>query len=59
MIATVAGWLSWWWLPCELASHFRVQYLWIAFVCALALAASTTLARCGAGRRAGRSESCR
>ena len=38
-MATLAGWLSWWWLPCELASHFRVQYLWIALVCTLALAA--------------------
>jgi endonuclease/exonuclease/phosphatase (EEP) superfamily protein YafD len=39
-MATLAGWLSWWWLPCELASHFRVQYLWIGLICALGLAAA-------------------
>lgn len=38
--ATLAGWLSWWWLPGELASHFRVQYFWIASACTLALAAT-------------------
>jgi endonuclease/exonuclease/phosphatase (EEP) superfamily protein YafD len=38
-VATLAGWLSWWWLPGELASHFRVQYFWIALICTLALAA--------------------
>jgi endonuclease/exonuclease/phosphatase (EEP) superfamily protein YafD len=39
-LATLAGWLSWWWLPCELASHFRVQYLWIALICTISLAAA-------------------
>jgi endonuclease/exonuclease/phosphatase (EEP) superfamily protein YafD len=38
-VATLAGWLSWWWWPGELASHFRVQYFWIGLVCVLALAA--------------------
>ena len=39
-LATLAGWLSWWWLPGELASHFRVQYLSIGLACALTLAAA-------------------
>lgn len=38
--ATLAGWTSRWWLPGELACHFRVQYFWIALACALALAAA-------------------
>jgi endonuclease/exonuclease/phosphatase (EEP) superfamily protein YafD len=39
-VATLAGWTSRWWLPGELASHFRVQYFWTALACTLALCAA-------------------
>jgi endonuclease/exonuclease/phosphatase (EEP) superfamily protein YafD len=39
-LATLAGWLSWWWWPGELASHFRVQYFWISVISFALLAAT-------------------
>jgi endonuclease/exonuclease/phosphatase (EEP) superfamily protein YafD len=38
-VGTLLGFSSWWWLPGELASHFRVQYLVAALPALLTLAA--------------------
>jgi len=38
-LATLLGWSSEQWLPGELASHFRLQYLWIALAAAIGLVA--------------------